>query len=195
MHFRLHTLVAVLAAGTLSVACADATSPTTARDVEPLLAKGAGGGGGGGGGGGATVGKIRRASAAATCDAGSSIGIQVSKGFADRADVFMSMVASPTPTGPAIPPSAFPQTSLGGAWEFLITEPSTGFQLMRFSTTMGLVISSVQLTNLTRTVTPGVHTFSFVAINHQSDGVIDYATLMALPAHETCTATITVLAE
>ena len=33
MHFRLHTLVAVLAAGTLSVACADATSPTTARDM------------------------------------------------------------------------------------------------------------------------------------------------------------------
>ncbi len=107
----------------------------------------------------------------------------------------MAMTASPTPTGPAIPPSTFPQTSLGGAWSFRITEPSTGLSLMQFSTTMGLSTTSVQITNLTRTVTPGVHTFSFVAENHQSDGITDFFTLMALPVHETCTATIIVIAD
>ena len=40
----------------------------------------------------------------------------------------------------------------------------------------------------------GDRTFSFVAENHQSDGITDFFTLMSLPVHETCTATITVVA-
>ncbi len=201
MHPRLQALASVLLLGALATACAEGSTPTDPTTLQPAFASGSGGGGGGGGGtggggggGGVPVGKIRTASAAAVCDAGSSMGITIQKGFQNRAELVIGATASPIPTGPALPPSTFPQTSLGGWWDFSVTEDATGTSLVGLGTSSSLVGTSFQITTLGRTLTPGVHTFTFRGANRQQDGVIDYPTLIGLPVHESCTASITVVA-
>lgn len=181
MFHRFRTLCTLVVAGAVMTACStDATSPSP-LDIEPTLAKGGSGGGGGGGGGGGTPkpGRILRASAPVSCDAGSTMSITIEKGFNDRGNIILVATASPTPAGPPVPPSTFPTTSLGGTWSVRIMDNDTGAQFMRFGTTMGPSTPSVTIQNLGGTVTPGAHSFAFTLVNLQTYG-----------GTETCTATL-----
>lgn len=185
--------LALLVAGSLLTACSDQSSPIAPQDPAPSLKGGtSGGGSGSGGGGGTTVknGRIDRVSAAATCDAGSSFTVTLQRGFDDRIEAVISAFAAAEPTGPAIPPSTFPQTSLGGWQEFRIADEAKGLTVMSFGGTQGLSTTSYQITNLGRGLPAGSYTFTFTTINRQEDGVTDYLYLKTLAPHETCTATI-----
>jgi hypothetical protein len=198
---RLARLAPALALVALLVACAEGGSPTAAEQITPTFKGGSGsgsGGGGGGGGGGTTApkpGQIQGAATGAVCTAGTSLGISVRKGFNDRAEWVFSMVASPTPVGAPIPPSTFPQTSLGGYWTVRIIDIETGLSAMGFGTTMGLATGSVQITNLGQTMTPGTHSFSILAQNRWIDGEARFEILSVAPVTEQCTATISVFAK
>lgn len=194
---RLTRLVASLAFLTLLGACSEGALPTAADQVTPTF-KGGSSGGGGGGGGGTTApkaGRILGASTGAVCTAGTSLGISVRKGLNERAEWVFSMTASPTPVGAPVPPSLFPQTSLGGYWTVRIIDLDTGLSAMGFGTTMGLATGSVQITNLGQTMTAGTHSFSILAQNRWIDGEARFEVLSVAPVTEQCTATITVSAK
>lgn len=120
--------------------------------------------------------------------------VTLRRGFQDRIEAVIVATASATPTGPAVPPSLFPQTSLGGWQTFRIADEVAGVTAMSFGGTQGLSTTTYQITNLGRSVAPGSYTFVFTAVNYQQNGVVDYLYLQTLPPHETCTATLNVTA-
>ncbi|MEQ1693421.1 MAG: hypothetical protein ABMA00_19165, partial [Gemmatimonas sp.] len=118
-----------------------------------------------------------------------------SKGANGRATVAISATAAATPVGPAGAPSTFPQTTLGGYWSFRVTDDATGAPLMGFGTTMSLSATTVVWTTLGGTMTPGVHTFTLNGENRWISGENSFAILSVAPVTQTCTASITVVAE
>lgn len=209
MHARTHVSLALLVASALATACSDGTAPSAASpNVSVSRASGSGGGGtggggtggggtggGGGGGGGTTTvaGKVQRTSAAVACDAGSTMSITIQRGFQNRAEVVLTAFASPEPTGPAIPPSTFPMTSLGGWWNNRLIDSTTGKSVVGWGGTMGASTPSFQETILGGSLTPGVHVLTFTATNQQLNPPNVVPDLTTLPIHETCTASVTVL--
>lgn len=199
MHPRLPAALGLLLVAGLATACSDTTAPAPVSANQTASASGSGGGnggggggggtGGGGGGGGSTVGRITRASGAAVCDAGTSIGITLDKGFNNRVNAQMAWTG--IATGPAIPPSTFPQTSLGGWWDVSLTDAATGALVMGFGTGVGATTPSMLITNLGGTVTVGVHTLNFVATKLPVDPITG---VRGGTVAETCTASITVVA-
>lgn len=186
-----HTLrfsIGLLAVGSLLTACADSTSPLASLDAPPSLKNGVGGGGGSAPA--PKNGRIDRVSAAATCTAGSSFGITLQRGFDDRIEAVIVARAATQPTGPAVPPSLFPQTSLGGWQSFRVVDAASGLNVMSFAGTQGLATTSYQITNLGRGLPAGSYTFTFTTVNRQENGVTDYLYLQSLAPHETCTATL-----
>jgi hypothetical protein len=182
-------LLAVIAAAALSTACSSDQSPLSPA-MDASMAKGvggsSGGGGGGGGGGGTTVkaGQIQGTSAGAVCDGGSSVSVAIDKGFGDQANVTVIAIANAVPVGPAIPPSSFPTTSLGGTWKITMTDVDAGTPFMGLGTTMSPSTPNVRIQNLGRSVTPGFHTISFLLVNQRTIGDV-----------ETCTATLSLFAK
>ncbi len=121
------------------------------------------------------------------------MGVTLDRGFQDRINVTMNWVASPTPVGPPIPPSTFPQTSLGGWWDVNIKDDATAALIMGYGTGVGLVTPSMQVTNLGRSVLPGTYNLTFLATKRP----LDPTTGLPLPGGtiaETCTAHFTVVA-
>lgn len=172
-------------------ACASSGDPVGPSTVAPSLKGGVSGGGGGGGGGttggGAPlVGKIRRASGAASCDQGTSIGVTIRDGIQNRAEIQMAI------SGPADGPVAPLGASL--AWTFTIVDAESGARLLAYGTSGQFRGVSALVTISGATTTPGVHTFTFLAENHILTGPTDFAGMLAAPAAERCTATITVTA-
>jgi hypothetical protein len=117
--------------------------------------------------------------------------VTLQRGFDDRIEGVIVATAAAAPTGPAIPPSLFPQTSLGGWQSVRIVDANSGALVMGYAGTQGLSVTSYQVTNLGRGFPPGTYTFTFTAVNRQENGVTDYLYLQSLPPHETCTATLT----
>lgn len=207
MHPRLPAVLGLLFAASLATACSDSTAPMQSAANQPAFASGSGGGGtggggtggggggtgGGGGGGGTSFGRITAVSAAASCDAGTSIGISLDKGFNNRVNVTMGWVANPVPVGPAIPPSTFPQTSLGGWWDVSLKDAATGATVMGFGTGVGATVPSMQITSLGGGVSVGVHTLTFRATNTPLDPTTGLP-IAGAGVRETCTATLTVVA-
>ena len=204
MKHTIRTALSLLALASLATACTDAAS--SPMDPSPSLKGGsaAGGGGGGGGKGGRTptpppppapvYATIDRVSAAATCTAGSSMTVSLRSALDNRIEAVIVATAAAEPTGPAVFPSLFPQTSLGGYETFRIADDTQGVTAMSFGGTKGLSTVSYTTTNLGRGVQPGTYTFTFTATNYQQNGVIDYIYLQTLPPHEICTATLTTTA-
>jgi hypothetical protein len=120
--------------------------------------------------------------------------VSLRSGRDNRIEGVIVATAAAAPTGPAIPPSLFPQTSLGGWQTFRIADDTQGVTAMSFGGTQGLSTASYQITNLGRGVPPGTYTFVFTAVNYQQNGVVDYLYLQTLPPHEICTATLTTTA-
>lgn len=173
-----------------AAACSDSTGPADpAVDTgAPLFKNGVSGGGGGGGGGVSTpaVGKIRRASGAAVCDAGTTMGITIRDGIQNRSEIVMAI------TGPSTGPVAPVGASLH--WTFTIVDEATGARLLAYGTSGQYRGVSALVTISGATTTPGVHTFRFLAQNHVLTGPTDFAGMLAAPAVETCTASIVVTA-
>ena len=192
------SVLSLLVLATVATACTDSAS----SPLEPVSLKGgsAAGGKGGGGKGGTTpvpppapapvYGRITTVGAAATCTAGSSMSVTLRRGLDDRIEAVIVAQAAAEPTGPAVFPSLFPQTSLGGWQTFRIADDAQAATVMSFGGTKGLSTTSYQITNLGRGLPPGNYTFTFTATNYQENGVIDYLYLQTLPPHETCTATL-----
>ncbi|MCC7054434.1 MAG: hypothetical protein IT355_14290 [Gemmatimonadaceae bacterium] len=201
MKLSVRAALALLVLASTATACTDSSS----SPLEPVSLKGGSGGGGGGGGGGGKGGGtpapvvpvyavIDRVSAAATCTAGSSMTVSLRSGRDNRIEAVIVGTAAAAPTGPAVFPSLFPQTSLGGYETFRIADDAQGVTAMSFGGTQGLSTVGYTITNLGRGVQPGTYTFTFTATNYQQNGVIDYIYLQTLPPHETCTATLTTTA-
>lgn len=195
MHRRFPAVLGLALVATLATACSsEMTSPSTPTAAASGSGGGGGGGGGDGGGGGTPKpGRISRVSAGAVCDAGTSVGVTLDRGFQDRINVTMNWVASPTPVGPPIPPSTFPQTSLGGWWDVNIKDDATGALIMGYGSGVGLSVSSMQVTNLGRSVLPGTYNLTFTATKLAHDTT----TGLTLPGNiiaETCTAHFFVVA-
>jgi hypothetical protein len=189
-HYR--SVLGALAISALLTACSEASSPVDPTS-QPSFASGSGGGGGGGGNGGGNggggapaVGKIRTASAAAVCDGGSAIGVTIRKGFQDRAEIVMSI------TGPAVGPVVAPGNLL--YWAFTIVDDASGARLLGFGTGSQFSPVGALVTVSGASMTPGVHSFTFLAQNHEITTLTDFNTLLASPARETCTAHLTVVA-
>ena len=131
MLHRIPAAFGLLLVAGLATACSDTSDPMAANaGSTSASAQGSGSGGGGGGGGGGTgggggattfSGRISPAGATATCDAGTSLGISLSKGTNTQIQVALGFVASPTvgPNG---------ETSLGGWW---MVTPLTRAQSIR----------------------------------------------------------------
>ncbi len=191
------SVAAAITLGLFTAACSDAGSPvdpTTQAASEFSFAKSgtapSGGGSGGGGGGGTTApkpGKIRTASAGASCDAGTSMGVTIRKGIQDRSEIVMSI------SGPFPGPSASPGNSL--YWSFTIVDEATGARLLGYGTSGQYAGVSALVTISGAATTPGVHTFKFLAQNHDIPSLLSFTDLLASPAVETCTATIVVTAD
>jgi hypothetical protein len=186
------TLITLAFAAT---ACAD----SSASPLEPVALKN---GSKGGGKGGTTpppppapvYGVIDRVSAAAVCTQGSSYALTLRSGADNRIEVVINATAAAEPTGPAIFPSTFPQTSLGGYTTFRIADDAQGVVASNSGGNKGLSTVGYTTTMLGRGVPPGTYNFTFTVTNYQQNGVLDYIYLQTLPPYETCTATLTTTA-
>lgn len=132
------------------------------------------GGGGGGGGGGATVGAISRVSAGATCDAGTTIGVTLDKGFNKRVNVSLVM-----------------NTAAAGRWEIHVDNTTNGTPIMGMATDLPQS-PSIGLQSLGGTVPIGTSEVSFRATRRDFGSLLEPGSPLA-PLAETCTASLVVV--
>jgi hypothetical protein len=195
MHRRASAAFGLTLIALLATACSDTgTSPSTPANTVAFASGSGGGTGGGGTGGGGTgggggttttAGRIAPASGAASCDAGTSIGISLDRGNQNRINISLGFTAAPTvgPNG---------ETSLGGWWNVRLTDEN-GNGIGGVGSNVGATTPSMGWTFLGGTVTPGAHTITFSATNtYLAPGTAFPAA--GAPLLETCTATIPVFA-
>jgi hypothetical protein len=202
MPSRFRLILAALVLSTVATACTDSTAPVQAgapslKAGVPGSGSGGGGTGGGtgGGGGGTSVGQIQATGTVATCDKGSTYAITVRKGFQNRAELVINASANPIPTGPAIPPSSFPGTSIGGYTTFTMVNDATGAVMYGFAGNTGYSVQSFTQTTLAGTLPVGTTVVRFTWVNQQLDGIQIPADLASVPVYETCTAVLSIFAK
>jgi squalene cyclase len=117
--------------------------------------------------------------------------VTLQRGANNQVEAVISATAAVLPTGPAIPPSLSPQTSLGGWQEFRIADDTQGITVVSMAGNNALTTPNYVKTTLGRSLTAGTYTLSFTGTNYQKNGVEDFANLQTLAPHEICTATLT----
>jgi len=158
-------------AAVLSLALAGCLTAEPASSDTTQAASGAGGGGGGGGG--VKPGRLAPASAAVTCDDGTTLGVNLSRGFQNRVEMQVVVTGS---SGTA-----------SGFLEILLDDATTGAFVNGFGSWPASFVPGLSMTNLGSTVPVGVSTLDFSAVIH------DGATA-AGPALVVCTTSIVVVA-
>jgi hypothetical protein len=143
---------------------------------------GTGGGGGGGGGGSLKYGAINSVSGAATCDAGTSIGVKLDKGTNNQIMGTITMVGGTNADG---------TSTLYGGWTMLLHNDTLNTSVGGVAgQTFGPTVPSVLIKNLFSGVPSGSYDLTLTFTKKAFDTPLD----PTAPILETCTAHFSVTA-